>query len=117
MALANITQPAAAGNAPGDPIFHKIVELDLDASYPAGGYDMAAGTADRIALDAVIGADKTILAVVQQTQHAIAVKGITVTWDYANTKLRVWDAATGLEMAGATNLSSVTNLQLLVIAW
>jgi len=115
MTLANISAVAAAGNAPGDPVYTQVVELDLDASYPANGYPMVEGTdADRTALNVVIGKGKTVLAVVQQTQHAIAAKGITVTWDFANTKLRVWDAATGLEIAGAVDLSSVTDLQLLV---
>jgi hypothetical protein len=117
MTIANASLVAAAGNAPGDPLYAQVAELDLDNSYPANGYDFAVGTANRTALDAVIGAGKTIVGVAQQTQHAISAKGITVTWDFANTKLRVWDAATGAEIAGAVNLSTVVNLQLLILSW
>ena len=57
MAITNETLAASFGGAPGQPTFVDIVTLDLDASYPAGGYPEFYA----ITLAPIIGEGKTIL--------------------------------------------------------
>jgi len=73
--------------------------IDLDDSYPSGGYaltDLAASLGDNV---------YTILHVDVQP-----VAGYLFSYDRANDKLIVLDAATGAEIAGATDLQAVTGL-------
>jgi hypothetical protein len=116
MALANIAKADGIGGAPGQPTYVDRVTLDLDNSYTTGGYDLAEGTADRTAFNAEIGAGRTILAMVQQGQQQEGTAGIHASYDYANSKLQVFDSATGLELANATDLSNITTLALMVFS-
>jgi len=69
--------------------------IALDNSYPSGGYD----------LTGIVPSNYTILHVDVQP-----VAGYQFGWDRANGKLKVFDAATGAEIAGTTDLSAVTGL-------
>lgn len=106
MAITNISQVTGATTTPGSPIFLDIVELDLDASYPAGGYTEFTST-----LASTIGEGRTLLGVVQ-LNFPIAVH---VQYNKATDKLQCYTEAL-VEHSGSDNLSSATDLRLLVIS-
>lgn len=76
--------------------------LALDNSYPTGGYALA--LADDIPGHSVLFVDVQPVA------------GYLFSWDRANGKLIVLDAATGAEIADTTDLSSVTGLVVTVFS-
>ena len=106
MAITNVELKAAFGGAPGQPTFTDIVEIDLDSSYPeaTGGY---AGIA--AILQAVIGADKTIISMEQQNYPA----PFFCSYDRANDKLQVYTEAL-VEVANAVDLAAMANVEFLV---
>ncbi len=120
MATSNHAALQTDGNAPGDPSWVDLISLDLDASYPAGGYDFAVGTAERTALDAVIGKGKTIYAAMAQTVHAApstAASTLDFVWDAANDTLMAFISTTGVEAAaGDADMSGVTGLVLVLFS-
>ena len=120
MAITNVAASVLTGQAPGDPVYMDLVTLDLDATYPAGGYDFSAGAAARLLLDAQIGAGRTIVDVKATTNHAApstAANTLLFQWDPANDKLMVLLNTTAAEVAaGDADLSGVTDLGLLFIS-
>jgi hypothetical protein len=108
MALTNVTLKYQAGFAPGEPNYRDIVTLDLDASYPTGGYPEF-----NAAVAAVIGPDKTI-------QHIAAnnIPGspaVIPMYDRTNDKLVCYDFA-GAEVTNATDLQAVVGLELVIFS-
>src|SRR5438105_890479 len=88
--------------AAGD-LFIRIVDVLLDASYPAGGYAL---TPQQLGF----GTNGTIYYVGGAMSKTA---GWSVGWDYTNGKLQVFDAtglvnAAGHEIAATTNVSAVT---------
>lgn len=113
MGITNFDKQAGAGGAPGNPQFWDVVEMDLDASYVTGGYDLSAGSTDRLLLDAQIGSGRTIQAVVQ-LNYPVATW--IVEWDDTNDKLKVLVDATKAEAANGTNLATMVDLRLLILS-
>ena len=114
MGITNFDKKASGGGAPGNPQFWDIVEMDLDASYATGGYDLSAGSTDRALLDAQIGSGRTIQAVVPlnfpgTTKHYPE-------WDDTNDKLKILVDATKAEAANGADLSSMADLRLLILS-
>jgi hypothetical protein len=107
MALTIGTKAAYAGAAPGDPLFIDIVPVAFDNSYPTGG------EAAEALIQAKIGPSRTILAVMQNGLNSGS--AINVRWVRSTGKLMALDWA-GAEIAGTTDLSSVTDLELVVIS-
>lgn len=105
MAVTNVDLQIAAGGAPGQPMFVDLVQLDLDASYPAatGGYPI-----DDL-LAAQVGTGRTFIGIV--CQNNIPGVAIWCAYDQVNGKLQCYDWA-GAEIANGTNLAAVVNLEL-----
>ena len=109
MAISAVALADSIGYNPGDPVFHYLVTLSLDASYPTGGYAGFNAT-----LLTAIGKGKTIQ-VVDQQNFPGTVKHI-MKYNNATDKLQAFVYTTGVEAANTTDLSSMTGLKLLVIA-
>lgn len=77
-----------------------ITSIDMDSSYPTGGEPLTA---------ADLGFAKKPRIVV-----AFPAKGYVFEYDFVNEKLKAY-ASSGTEVTNATDLSSVTNIQ--VFAW
>jgi len=75
--------------------------LDLDASYPSGGYDC----------DAVLNVVDKLPNYEILHIEVMSDGSYTFGYDHVNNKLLVFDAATGAEIADTTNLAAVTGLQ------
>ena len=106
MAIGNVSKVSGGGQAPALAVFADLVELDLDNSYVTGGYT---GLSDTLA--AVIGKGRTILGLIQvnyPTAHFV---------EYvASTDALMVKTEALVEVSGATDLSGVTDLRLLVIS-
>jgi len=112
MAITNVAAVGTQGpQCSNKPVFIDRVDLDLDASYPTGGYTTISTT-----IKAVIGANKTIIAI----QQASPCGGYKLFWDRTNDKLMAYQGAAGLgadsEVSNATNLSTITNCEFIVIS-
>lgn len=101
-----ITVDSASIVANGDNgLFMVECQIDLDNSYPTGGYDLTA-------LLSSAGAAGAVPDMVQA--RAALASGRTFLVDPANTKLLVLDNA-GAEVSAATNLSAMTNIDLVIL--
>jgi hypothetical protein len=78
-ASTNIVDRGAAGD-----LFFRVVDVTLDASYPAGGYPLAAK-------DFGFGANGVIFMIDPGTYSKTG--GWSIGWDYTNSKLQVFDAS------------------------
>ena len=91
--------------------FLNLFDLDLDNSYPSGGYSAFAAT-----VKGVIGTDKTIIAILQ----ASAAGGYRLVYNRTTDKLMAyWCAGAGApmeEVTGSTTLVALTNCEFLVWA-
>lgn len=106
MAITNVAIASQSGGAPGNPEYTDIVTLDLDNSYPAGGYpDFNASVKD------AIGPDRTIMHVAQNNYPGTT--KVEAKYDRANDKLVCFDGAFA-EIAGAVDLSGVVGLELVI---
>lgn len=92
---ATVTLQATLGNQPMAPTFIDRVRVQGDASYTAGGY--ALGLATKLP-------GKTILQAVANPQVA---SDWGFAYDRTNDKLKVFVLSTGLEVAGAVDLSAM----------
>jgi len=97
-ASATIVKRGSAGD-----LFFRIVDVTLDASYPAGGYPLAAK-------DFGFGTNGAIFMIDPGTMSKTG--GWLCAWDYTNSKLQVFDSsgaasAVSHEIAAATSLTGV----------
>ena len=108
MAITSITYKDKNGQAPGDPFGYVVVTLNLDATYPIGGY---AGFKALVlaACKGYISTDITILNV-EQNNFPMAV---WCTYDRLNDKLRCFDDAL-VEYIDTSDLHLATGLELVV---
>ncbi len=96
---ATVTNLLAEGTPGGEP-FSTHFDVTPDASYPAGGYAITA-------LQAGFGATGNIRNVVA-SQALLGATYYYAFWDRVNGKLKFIVATTGVETAGAVNLSTMT---------
>jgi len=104
MAISNVSRVAKAGSAPGDPVYHDIVTMDLDNVYPSGGYP-----AFEASVKGQIGEGRTILAV--RANNSPGTPKVFPFYDRDNDKLLMHDWA-GAEFSGSSDLSGVVGLEL-----
>lgn len=96
-ASASIVDRGAAGD-----LFTRVVDVTLDASYPAGGYPLTAAQLGLGTNGVVVFVDAGMS----------KVSGWVVAWDYTNGKLQVFDGsgaanAVSHEVAAATVLTGI----------
>ena len=107
MAITNVALTDHIGYAPGQPTFVDVVTLDLDATYPAGGYPNFTAT-----VEAIIGKGKQILHV--GFNNTPGTTKVYPLYDIANDKLVMND------WAGAENvvvdLSGCVGLELVIFS-
>jgi len=96
------------GEASGGP-FIINAQVDFDASYPAGGYDLTLINAE------LTGKQTYTYQMVQLNDDLTTDTGRFVRVDRANQKLRVFDA-NGVEIVATTSLANHTNVLLTLIA-
>ena len=113
MAITNGTFVAKMGQAPGDPAPAVLLTLDLDNNYPAGGYADFKATVIAAVKDDIGGGDIDILHVGQNNSPGDPAAKVVPMYDRANDKLVCQDWA-GAEHTGASDLSSVTGLELVI---
>jgi hypothetical protein len=108
MALTYNTDAAVQSAKVAQANFIVTLTIDLDDSYPSGGYDLSGIVA---ALQGQVENTYTVL-------HVAALPDGTYDFHYdsVNNKLLVFVSATGAEVAGSVDLQAVTGVQLTVWA-
>lgn len=107
MTITNPTAVRSAGGAPGDPLYHDLIAVDLDASYPTGGYLTFSTT-----VQGIIGKGRTVLGI-KQVNFPGATKHFAE-YDEANDKLKMLIYTTAIEAAGSADLSDHVGVKLLI---
>ncbi len=101
-----VNSSSASSGQPSAPLRLVTINVDLDASYPAGGYDV----------NAQIGQNETVVGQFFQSFFAAA----TLRWYKVNSFGFVQafannSGAPGAEVAGSTDLSATTGLELTAV--
>lgn len=105
MAVTNVSATAFGGIEPGAPLHAARIEIDPDASYPTGGYEFQA------LLEAAEPKLRGITWIMGKSVH-IGDGTYFAKLDPVTQKILFYTSADGLQVAAATNLAAIDNVEI-----